>query len=51
MKKNLVLSNFHFLKGIWAEEKQYFGPCERENNNFSWTSLELERIRGGKQLF
>ncbi len=25
--------------------------CERENNTISWTSLELERRRRGKQLF
>jgi hypothetical protein len=45
--------NFHVLKEFGLRKKTIFYLCEWEKDNISWTSLELERIRGGggKQFF
>ncbi len=43
-------SNFPFFKEFGLKKNStYFCLCEWENNNNSWKSLELERIRKGKQ--
>jgi hypothetical protein len=40
----------HFLREFWLKENSIFVHGEWENDNISWTSLELERKRGGKQF-
>jgi hypothetical protein len=42
-------SNVHFLKVFGLKKKKLFCLCDWENNNISWNSLELERIRGRKE--
>jgi hypothetical protein len=48
-----LANNIFFMKEfvIKKNTKHYFCLREWENNNISWTALELERITGGKQFF